>query len=168
MLAVANLAPWFLVVFSKTIHCRLNLTIDLENSGKTTLESERIVFLSWFEAEIWLLEVDTSLVPDLVMKHTCVIWFLVVFSKTIHYRINLTIDLENSGKTTLEKWKNCVFIMIWSWDMAPWSWHFSGARFGDIAYMYHLMFCHFIKTIHCGLNWTKCFTVNLFFKIQTI
>ena len=34
MLAVANLAPWFLVVFSKTIHCRLNLTIDLENSGK--------------------------------------------------------------------------------------------------------------------------------------
>ena len=38
MLAVANLAPWFLVVFSKTIHCRLNLTIDLENSGKTMLE----------------------------------------------------------------------------------------------------------------------------------
>ena len=38
MLAVANLAPWFLVVFSKTIHCGLNLTIDLENSGKTTLE----------------------------------------------------------------------------------------------------------------------------------
>ena len=38
MLAVANLAPWFLVVFSKTIHCGLNLTIDLENSGKTMLE----------------------------------------------------------------------------------------------------------------------------------
>ena len=36
MLAVANLAPWFLVVLSKTTHCGLNLTIDLENSGKTT------------------------------------------------------------------------------------------------------------------------------------
>ena len=40
MLAVANLAPWFLVVFSKTIHCRLNLTIDLESIHYTTdLES---------------------------------------------------------------------------------------------------------------------------------
>ena len=70
------------------------------------------MFLSQFEAEIWLLEVDTSLVPDLVIEHTCVIWFLVIFSKTIHCGLNFTIDLENSGKTMLEKCKNCVFITI--------------------------------------------------------
>ena len=65
--------------------------------------SERIVFLSSFEAEIWLSEVGSSLVPDLVKEDSCVIWFLVVFSKTNHCGLNLSIDLENSGKTTLEK-----------------------------------------------------------------
>ena len=45
----------------------------------------------------------TILVSYLVTEDTCVIWFLVVYSKTIHCTLILNTDLENSGKTMLEK-----------------------------------------------------------------
>ena len=76
----------------------------------------------------------------MTQKELCIKPYGFLVSKTIHCGLNLTID---SGKTTLEKCTNCVFIIIWSWDMAPWSWHFSSARFGDRAHLCHLVFDHF-------------------------
>ena len=41
--------------------------------------------------------------------YTGVFWFLVICTKTNHSTLILNTDLENSGKTTLEKWKNCFY-----------------------------------------------------------
>ena len=49
------------------------------------------------------MNLGTISVSYLVTEDTCVIYFLVVYSKTIHCTLILNTDLENSGKTTLEK-----------------------------------------------------------------
>ena len=67
-------------------------------------------------------------------------WFLVVYSKTIHCTLILSTDLENSGKTTLEKWKNCVFITILAWDIALWTWDYFSTRYCDRGHRSHIVF----------------------------
>ena len=70
-------------------------------------------------------------------------WFLVVYSKTIHCTLILSTDLENSGKTTLEKWKNCVFITILAWDIALWTWDYFSTRYCDRGHRSHIVFGRF-------------------------
>ena len=54
-----------------------------------------------FKDKIWLSELYTSSVPDLVRDNTCVMLFLVVYTKKLLW-IHFDIDLKNSAKIILE------------------------------------------------------------------
>ena len=101
---------WFLAVYKKTNHCGLNLSIDLENSGKTTLEKwKNLCFYHHLKLRYGSLKLAPPLVPDLVKEASCVIWFLAVFSKTNHCGLNLSIDFGKFRKNYVRKVKQLGF-----------------------------------------------------------